>query len=468
MKLLRSLRVRLIISYLVMALLLLTIVGGLFWRVVRQYADSVERERRFSYNIEIHSFVTELPEAQYSPDQVLQLLRQRFPEVPVQVLEARPGGDPAPGRGGLGGQPFRPLPPVRDHNLVFPPPDRFQQLGPDRWIEFYIGPTGPVAFQFTVPPATPGEVFRAFMLQIFVVLGITFCLAALTGWWLSRWLARPISALSQTTAAVAAGDYTRTVDRVAVSELDELVAQFNRMLLRVRESLRALTTERDLAKRFTADAAHELKTPLATLRAYADVLAERPERLPQALPSLGRQIDRMEHLVSGLLEIASISEGTSLQLETQDLVQAVRQLEPWLQDMAEDYGQHLKLEAPTSTMMVRLDRSLLMRLLNNLVDNAGKYAAEGTTVRVSLEQAGLWAVLSVADQGRGIAEADLPFLFERFHRGVHTQDIRGSGLGLAIVREAVQRLGGAIEVESKLGSGSTFRVRLPIAADGDE
>ncbi len=457
----RSLRVRLVISYLVMALLMLTIAGVVFWRVVREYADSLERERRSSYYVQVHDYLTGLPGGQYSPDQVLQLLRQEFPEVPVETLGPSPGGVHGPGRGYFGGAPPKPRPPD-SNNLVFPPHGRYNEAGPDRWVDLYFTAPEPVAFQFTIPPVTPGVVFRAFMLQVLAVLGFAFGLAALIGWWLSRWLSRPISALSQTTAAVAAGNYAQTVEQVAVSELDELVTQFNRMLLSVQESLRALTAERDLAKRFAADAAHELKTPLATLRAYAEVLAERPERLQQALPAVERQIDRMEYIVSGFLEIAHISEGTALRLETQDLVQAVRKLEPWLQDMVEDYGQQLEFNAPKSPMMVRLDPSLLMRLMNNLVDNACKYAQEGATVRVSLHQDDQSAVLSVADQGRGIAEADLPYVFERFRRGIDTQEIKGSGVGLAIVREAVQRLGGEIDVESAVGIGSTFRVRLPL------
>jgi signal transduction histidine kinase len=140
----------------------------------------------------------------------------------------------------------------------------------------------------------------------------------------------------------------------------------------------------------------------------------------------------------------------------------VKQLEPSLYDMAEEYGQQLAVSLPQAPLRVRLDLALLTRVLNNLVDNACKYGQEGATVRVALTQEAQAAVLSVEDQGRGIAEADLPLLFERFHRGIDTQEIRGSGLGLAIVREAVQRLGGRVEVESQVGVGSTFRVRLPL------
>jgi len=454
MKAWRSLRFRLVVSYLVIALLLLTIAGGVFWRVVREYAVSVEREQQFLLYREVQEYLTGLPGGAYSTEQVVQLLAEQFPEVTVESVGPAPTGKDPLGRG-VG------VPPDRGR---IPPDllDRRPEPARDRWTNHYMTDTGLMVFAFSLPPVTPGEIFRTFMAQILVILGLTFVLAAAIAWWLSRWLSRPIAALAQSTAAVAAGDFSHIVDQVAVSELDDLVIQFNRMLRNVQESLGALRAERDLARRFTADAAHELKTPLATMRAYAELLSERPDKLQKVLPSVERQVERMDHTVSGLLEIANISEGTSLRLETHDLGQAVRRLEPTLQDMADEYGQRLVMDIPQWPIRVRLDDTLLMRCMENLVENACKYAVADTLVTVRVRRDETAAVLTVIDQGRGIAEADLPFVFERFHRGIDTQEIRGSGLGLAIVKEAVQRLGGTIDVESKVGVGSTFRIRLPL------
>ncbi len=462
MRTIRSLRVRLVISYLLIALLLLIVLGGVFWRVVREYAFSVEREQQSTLYRQVHDYLTGLPGEVYTAEQVVALLKQEFPGLSAEVGPPSQG-QPLPDRAKSEG--FRPFPPQLDPGrFLLEPTGRRSEPARDRWIDIYVTSTGPVVFQFALPPVTPGAIFRTFMLQILGILGLTFVAAAAIAWWMSRWLSRPVAALAESTAAVAAGDFSHTVDQVAVSELDDLVTQFNRMLLNVQESLGALRAERDLARRFTADAAHELKTPLATLRAYTEFLSERPDRLEKVLPSLERQVDRMEHTVTGLLEIANISEGTSLRMETQDLSQAIRRLEPSLQDMVDEYDQRLEVDLPQWPILVRMDATLLMRLMDNLVENACKYSEPGTAVTVKVRRDEHDAVLSVIDQGRGIAETDLPYVFDRFHRGVDTQEIRGSGLGLAIVKEAVQRLGGSIDVESRVGAGSTFRVRLPLVA----
>jgi len=455
MRALRSLRVRLIISYLCLALFLLSVFAVVFWRVIGEYSLSVQREQEFTRYREVQDYLTELSGQAYSVDEVLAKLQQAFPDVEVSwravadpvVLPPRDGEVPGPRRSTPPGV-YQPRPEARH----------------DRWVSLCQTDAGPVLLEFAIPPASPGAVVRTLILQVLAVLVVTLLFAAGIAWWLSRWLARPVAALAESTAAVAAGDFSRTVDQVAVLELNELVTQFNRMIRNVRESLEALRAERDLARRFTADAAHELRTPLSTLRAYTDLLLERPDRAEKVLPSVARQVDRMEYTVSGLLEIASISEGSALRLETADLVQAVRSLEPGLQDMVDEYGQRLVVDLPDWPLSVRLDLQLLSRLLDNLVENACKYSNQGTRITVRVRRDEQHAVLSVIDQGRGIAPEDLPFVFDRFHRGVNTQEIRGSGLGLAIAKEAVRRLGGSIGVESEVGVGSTFRVLLPLVA----
>jgi len=455
MKALRSLRVRLIVSYLVLALFLLSVFAVVFWRVIGEYSLSVAREQEFARYRQVQDYLTELGGGAYSVDEVIAQLRQAFPDVTVSVRGAE---DPAP-------------PPVRGGGAVSPgkggPPGVYQprpEFKRDHWVSTVQTEEGPALLEFTLSPVSPAAVVRTLVLRVLAVLGITLLFAAWIAWRLSRWLARPVAALAESTAAVAAGDFSRTVDQVAVLELDQLVTQFNRMVRNVQESLEALRAERDLARRFTADAAHELRTPLTTLRAYTDLLLERPERAGQIMPSVARQVDRMEYTVSGLLEIASISEGSALRLETLDLVQAVRSLEPSLQDMVDEYGQRLEVDLPEWPMPVRLDPALLSRMLDNLVENACKYSDSDTLITVRVRKDEHDAILTVTDRGRGIAPEDLPYVFDRFHRGVNTQEIRGSGLGLAIVKEAVRRLGGRIEVESTVGVGSAFRVRLPLVA----
>nr|WP_157872803.1 HAMP domain-containing sensor histidine kinase [Desulfoscipio gibsoniae] len=234
------------------------------------------------------------------------------------------------------------------------------------------------------------------------------------------------------------------------------------MVLYLRESFRSLAAERDTAQRFAADAAHELKTPVTTLRAYHELITENPERLKQVLPAQGRQIERMENIISGLLQLANLSEGSGLMLQPADLREAIHRLAPVYQALAEDSGHHLTTTCPDSPVPVLLDQRLLELALNNLMDNAGKYTPPGGQLTLTLQVDTRSAVITVKDTGKGIAPEEMPFIFERFQRGVDTQSIPGTGLGLAIAREAVQRLGGTITADSEAGRGTQFVIHLPL------
>jgi signal transduction histidine kinase len=279
---------------------------------------------------------------------------------------------------------------------------------------------------------------------------------------LSRWLSRPLSRLAAATEAVAAGNFKETVERSGVVELDRVVDQFNRMVHHLRESFRSLAAERDTAQRFAADAAHELKTPVATLRAYHEVLTERPGRLGQVSPAVGRQIERMEQVITGLLQIANLGEGSGIAQEPADLGTAVHGLTPVYEALAAESGLQLTITCPAEPVPCRIDRRLLELALNNLMDNACKYTEPGGEVVISLHVDGDDALITVQDSGPGIPPDELPYIFDRFHRGVATQCIPGTGLGLAIAREAVLRLGGQLTAESEPGRGSRFLIRLPL------
>ena len=246
----------------------------------------------------------------------------------------------------------------------------------------------------------------------------------------------------------ARGDFLQTVEPVGIEELDGLATQFNTMVVRLRDSFGSLAAERDLARRFASEAAHELRTPVTAMRTYQQVWAEHPERAAQMLPSIARQVGRLERVISGLLQLAALTEGA-----------------PWrrgLAALADESGHQLTVTLSDDPVTVPLDSRLLDQILYNLVDNACKYTPPGgrLTVAVTAEPEG--ASLSVSDTGPGIDPAEVPHLFERFHRGIETQSIPGTGLGLAIVAEAVRRLGGSISVETALGEGSCFRVHLPV------
>jgi signal transduction histidine kinase len=478
MKTCRSLRVRLIFSYLALALLLLIFSGYVFSNALSIYANSVQRSQQALYLKQAAKVLGEASRRNLSGDETLALLRQYFPGLIIE-LEGGPSEKvTVPGVPNILVFPGKPVlsdseplmlqtqgeaPSLYTGKILFMgsasnpgessfsiPTETFSNGVPS--ITTYRFTMGPSAFAFL------SNIYR----QVLEVLVLALALAVLIGWLLSKWIARPLSHLAAATEVVAGGNFLETVDRSGIIELDRLGEHFNRMVLHLRESFRTLATERDSAKRFAADAAHELKTPVATLRAYHDVLTDRPERLQQVGPAVGRQIERMEKVINGLLQLANLVEDNEAILEPTDLCSVIRQLESGYQNLAGESGCCLTATFPRETVQVLTNQYLLELALNNLMENACKYTEPGGKVALTLQVDDNEAIFKVQDTGKGITPEELPFIFDRFHRGVDTQSIPGSGLGLAIAQEAVKRIGGTLVVESKVEHGSQFSISLPI------
>jgi two-component system phosphate regulon sensor histidine kinase PhoR len=231
----------------------------------------------------------------------------------------------------------------------------------------------------------------------------------------------------------------------------------------VTEARRAEATRRD----FVANASHELRTPIAAIRAAAETLLSGAVDDPAAARGfteiVARHAERLARLTQDLLDLSRI-ESRQLQLEAApvDAAGVVRQVFELLSDSAQAKGLALSSEVPPRTL-VRADARALEQVLVNLVENGIKYTAEGG-VTVRAEQAEGTCTISVKDSGPGIERHHLPRIFERFYRvdAGRSRDQGGTGLGLAIVKHLVIAMGGDIDVESD-SSGTRFAVRLPIA-----
>ena len=246
-------------------------------------------------------------------------------------------------------------------------------------------------------------------------------------------------------------------------ELTRLAVTLNEMMERLETSFAGL-------RRFTADASHELKTPLAVLRADVERAmspnSSRTEKLI-ALEEALQETTRMADLVASLLTLARADEGRfDLHREHVELEPLVREVYETAHILGEDSGLEvtLPLVMPATVMG---DRTRLRQLFLNLVTNAIKYTPRSGSVEVSLSTAGRTASFSVRDTGIGISAADLPHVFERFYRAdrarSRTAERGGFGLGLAISHWIAEAHGGTISVRSRLGRGSTFTVTLPMA-----
>ena len=294
---------------------------------------------------------------------------------------------------------------------------------------------------------------RNLILRTVLLAFITFAFGV---WLLSSRVLLPLKRMTETAALINSRDLSQ---RVPVSktndELKELAVTLNNMLERLQESF-------ETQRRFTADASHELRTPVTAIVGHANYILRRTKPSPEQVDSLTvirREAERMAKLVNDLLELARADAGFSIQREPMNLVEVVEAVH---MDVAPLAGStEIKVSVSAPLIEVLGDAARLKQVVLNLVLNAVNAGSKHITVSLSKEKRNVR--LEVLDDGPGIPEAALPHLFERFYRvdGARTTRGNGSGLGLAIVNWIVQQHGGTVHVESRLGEGTVFTVLLP-------
>ena len=225
-----------------------------------------------------------------------------------------------------------------------------------------------------------------------------------------------------------------------------------------------------------ANVSHEFRTPLAIIKAYAELLMDTEqdqavETQREFLTIIDAETDRLAGMVSDLLDIARLEAGRGNMpralVQIDDVITEVLSL---LQFQAHGRDITVQVDVPPALPALLGNKDVLMTLVRNLLGNAIKFSRPGGTVDVIARQDDGALVLQVIDRGIGIAAEDLPHLFEKFYRAKAAQDagIRGTGLGLVLVKQAVEAHGGTIAVESQRGEGTRFIVTLPVSADGED
>lgn len=292
---------------------------------------------------------------------------------------------------------------------------------------------------------------------VLVVIPVLIGLAFAGGYWLTGRFLRPVQEISRTAEEIrVSGDLTK---RIPVSdagdELSELGRTFNAMFDRVEENFEA-------EKRFTSNASHELRTPVAVIMAqceYALEGEEGPEELREALASVQKQGYRMSHLIETLLVFTRMEQSTEkYPVSATPIAELTRSVCEDFQLIA-DRGITVSCTCP-ERLSARVNRELYLLLLNNLMTNAIRYGRENGSVTVRLWKEGESILLRVQDDGIGIAEAELGKIWERFYRSDQSRSTRGLGLGLPLVKQIAEYHGGSVSVESRVGEGSAFTVRL--------
>ncbi len=270
----------------------------------------------------------------------------------------------------------------------------------------------------------------------------------------------PIRRMKEIAAAiVGADDLGKRIETGSNrDELYQLAVTFNEMLGRLEDSF-------NREKQFTSDASHELRTPVAVIRAQIEhIQAKEPteNEYIEAIETIGRQNKRMEKLINDMLGLSRIEQGEKrYPMSETDLSEIVRTT---VDDMSRIRFRNIEVVSKVEKeVIIKGNRNLLERAVINLIDNAYKYGRENGRTVVSLRKEGGNAHLEVSDNGCGISEDALGKIFDRFYREEKSRsEVEGYGLGLSLVHEIVSLHGGAVKVTSQKGTGSRFEVEIPL------
>lgn len=322
---------------------------------------------------------------------------------------------------------------------------------------------------FQLRSAVPTEPFDqaldSFRLMEEEALPLLVVFAALLGYWLSGKALQPVNRIIETSQKIGAQNLGLRLEvPVAKDELRQLTETLNAMLARIEESF-------ERTKQFTADASHDLRTPVAVIRTTAEIALRRPRRGEEYREALGRILETSEQttgLLENLLELARSDAGAvEMEMRPLDLNEHARKAQEQGAALAAEKSLSITVQAPQTPTWIRADELAIHRLLLILIDNAVKYTPAGGQCEIAVWRNEREAHVAVKDNGIGIAKEDLSAVFERFRRAdpSRSRETPGAGLGLAIARCITEIHGGTICVESAVGAGSVFHVSLPAAAE---
>ena len=322
------------------------------------------------------------------------------------------------------------------------------------------------AGQYRVLVATPMDTTEATLSRVRMLLlwstPVVLLLASLGGYWISRRALAPVDEITRAARVIGIQSLSQ---RLAVptsgDEIQRLSETWNGMLARLEAAVKRLS-------QFTADASHELRTPIALIRTTAELTLRRersPETYREALRQVLLESERTTRLVEDLLLLARADAGLpSLPLERLELIPLVRDVCQQGQILAGARQLEISAVIPDEPVFVEANDPALRRMLLLLLDNAVKYTPSGGRITLSVDRGPAGATVAVSDTGIGIPETALPHVFERFYRvdESRNRDAGGTGLGLSIAKWIAERHHASLEAESVLGQGSVFRIRFPL------
>ena len=316
---------------------------------------------------------------------------------------------------------------------------------------------GPEALLTKADSAFRENSYAAIAISALVAVVLAFLMGSLA----SRSLTRPIRRITSTAAQIRGGDLTARTGLTGDDEIGRLGETFDSM---------ATTLERDIKfeHRLTSDVAHELRTPLMAMLVTVEAMQDGV--LPaddEHFETVASEVRRLSRLVDAMLHLSRIENGKrQLKIESTDVVHLVRSLVSVQHQLFHERGLHLRFDDKTTRheVFADIDPDLIREAITNLMSNAMRYTPHDGWVVVSVDTERKDVLVSVRDTGVGIAEEEIPKVFARFWRSEASREraAGGLGVGLAITKEIVDQHNGTIEVESELGKGTTFTLRIPV------
>ena len=318
------------------------------------------------------------------------------------------------------------------------------------------------AYEYDTEQAALLEGLQANLLRLSAVIGVAVLVLSVV---LSRVLTRKIGQLLTAIRQVREGAYSHRAEIAGHEEIAQIGQEFNSLTDR-------LQTTENARRRFVSDASHELKTPLAAIRLLSDSILQTehmdPATTREFVADIGAEAERLSRITEDLLRLTRLDSGVLEKPVEVEVLPVLEQVMRMMSLVAKEKQVELTYTAePGCTVLATPDE--LHQVIYNLTDNAVKYTGAGGAVQVALSRREENVILTVADNGTGIPEEDLPRIFERFYRvdKARSRAAGGTGLGLSIVSDTVKRRGGTVEAANRPEGGSVFTVRWPAAKGGD-
>jgi signal transduction histidine kinase len=472
----KTLRSRLLLSYIAIIIALFVVAVALFWQINRpdvRYRPALQQLTAVS--LANRTQIQRLRDAGAGAGDLEQLLNIMADDTGVRIVVANAGNnrvvfDSQEDANWVGetisvaNRPQRFLASVERNTIS----GRFQHPDSSSWLVYSppIPELGRLRIFYIQEEPTLLAFFREFFFSPLVGAGvIALLLGTLLAMWIASSVARPLRRMADAAESIAEGDYDQQLSLNGPEEVMRVADSFNSMSTQVRMAQQA---QRD----FVANVSHDLKTPITSIQGWSQALldgtADTDQERKQAAGIIHDETDRMARMVSQLLDLARIESGQmDLAREPVDLCQILTDVHRNLSVRAQEQGVHLTLEL-SAIPPISGDHDRLMQVFTNLVDNSLAHTESEGRVHLSVSPHGERAVEAVVrDTGQGIESQDLSRIFERFYQVDKSRsragDRRGSGLGLAIVRELVEAHGGRIQAQSRPARGSAFFVRLPVS-----